>query len=520
MAALSSQARGSGRSRRRWPGRSREASQGGGTSYGRRTSLIWLGAAVAGRPVRDAAPGTSESAIYIPGETGRFPQTLSEPVLLVDNGFFAGELSRHQQPKGGIVTNLGEPTQGSGRGSCGSSTVLTAHGFLLTSATRISPGTVDHRLAVEVVSRQTAPSQSPRPDPYGVTVLTSTGCNLACPYCFQNTGSADTAGISPRIADARLAVEDVPKIIAFVKRQVEKLEKDAVVLHLFGGEPLQAFSACEALLSQFHQSLPTTNASMQTNGVLLTARRARVLEDAGLQLVHVTFDGRGADHDALRYRKDRGATYRSILRNIRNASNVTNLKWSIRINVSASNVGHISELLDDIAEVAPIERTRPYLALLRDYGLGVGPNLASADAIKTQLIGAQQHLLDLGFAARVYSGDQPCVFCDQVGGGSGAVIGPDGRLYSCWDVAGHDESCVGDIANGYLTDKRLVEGRWAACAADLSDTVAFNAWQETIDQVDAFTLDWMLSHGVLSSKSETPAGKGTNTRSRKEVNIV
>lgn len=191
---------------------------------------------------------------------------------------------------------------------------------------------------------------SPPARSYALTVLTSTNCNLGCGYCFQNTAQDATNGSRPpRIARTRLTSETITSILGFTERQMAAAELDRLRILLFGGEPLLNPRGCLELLERA-SGIGMTSAWMISNTTLLTPRLAGQLSDLGLDSVQVTFDGDRADHDRIRVnRADNGGTYDKIVRNIVAASEVTPIRWTLRVNVSQETFDGVDALIDRLA---------------------------------------------------------------------------------------------------------------------------------------------------------------------------
>lgn len=77
-----------------------------------------------------------------------------------------------------------------------------AHRGIARVSRRLNEGSEEARAMVERIQHWDEMGHDPT---YHVTVLTSTDCNLACPYCFQNTAAPPEGSVvSPRIAANRM----------------------------------------------------------------------------------------------------------------------------------------------------------------------------------------------------------------------------------------------------------------------------------------------------------------------------
>ncbi|MGW7291736.1 radical SAM protein [Streptomyces xiamenensis] len=301
-----------------------------------------------------------------------------------------------------------------------------------------------------------------RRPPFGLTVLTATSCNLGCPYCFQNTESADEAvnSFAPaRIKRHLLTQEDTERIAAFAQQRMQYLGRDRISLVIFGGEPLLNPRGCVNLLKVLGP-LNLEDATMISNCVLLTPRIAQELSAAGLQRIQVSFDGGEEEHNNTRYDHRGSGTYEKIFSNIDRAMRETGLEWQFRANISHRNIDGIEQLIDDLASLPASGSFRP--ALVDDYGIGYANELDYED-LAERFIKLIDRALDAGLHVPILGVPvSRCVHCSGFAGASGSVINADGTLYSCWETAGKPGWEVGDVTEGYLPEADIRD-RWVAC---------------------------------------------------------
>ncbi|MFD4639001.1 radical SAM protein [Lentzea sp. NPDC058436] len=310
----------------------------------------------------------------------------------------------------------------------------------------------------------------PEPDHYSLTVVTSTSCNLGCSYCFQNTPDGRR-----RIAPARLDARNVARCVEFAERKMAELGVRRLELLLFGGEPLLNPAGCLQVLRAFGARMPVT-ASMISNGVLLTRRTATRLDEAGLGNVQVTLDGERDRHDRTRVTRGGRPTFDLILANVAAAQQHTGIRFTVRVNVTPDVLPHLSTLLDQAAGVLDVPNTNLAIAPVLDYGAGVpAPDARAA----REAVQACAKAAELGFRL-VRPRDDHCDFCSETGGRLGAVVAPDGTLFSCWDAVGEESLAVGELDTGYNEESHE---RWRRCGGELPRTQAFS------DALDAGVLD-------------------------------
>lgn len=332
---------------------------------------------------------------------------------------------------------------------------------------------------------------------YSLTVLTSTDCNLGCGYCFQNTGQDPRGGSRPpRIAHARLTTQTITSILDFTDRRMAEAGLDKLKILLFGGEPLLNPSGCLELLSRA-AGHGLSSAWMISNLTMLTPSLAAQLESLGLTSIQVTFDGDREDHDRIRVRRSGGGTFDTIVRNIVRASQVTSIRWTLRVNVSHHNHLGIDALLNRLAAALDVSRCTISFARVGDVGVGYTNDLRHTQELAERFTRWQRTALDLGFSVSRPRAYTPCVTCGFGDGRYGAVVNADGTLASCWETAGKPGWEVGSVTGGYHPDGSQIRERWISCG-DMyryqEDSRALAAFR---DAVDAALLDYLDQTGRL-----------------------
>lgn len=346
-----------------------------------------------------------------------------------------------------------------------------------------------------LAARDVTPADS---DLYGLTVLVTTRCNLACSYCFQNTELPQTpeGGIPLRIPGATVDDGKVADILAFTRGRMAELDKTSVKLLLFGGEPTMYLAYCLKLLEGC-QPLGLADAAMVSNGTLLSASAAMDLERAGLEWVQISLDGDAPDHDRSRITVGGRGTFDTILRNIEAASARTALKWRLRINLSSESIDGVHGLIGRLADRLDPGKFLLRLALVQDVGIGYQKSIRHSVELAERVGELYLRAMDAGFAVAAPR-EAPCLFCDAVGGATGAVVNSDGTLYSCWHSAGQRGYDVGTVTSGYLDDSTVRE-RWVACGYEAEPTTDKAAARLQADIVDAVVLDRLHASGSLAA---------------------
>jgi uncharacterized protein len=336
---------------------------------------------------------------------------------------------------------------------------------------------------------------TPPTDHYNITVVTATGCNLGCPYCFQNTGPAEPGRYDPpRIKRLSMSSGVVDAVVSFTRARMTALGVSRLNVLLFGGEPLLNPFACLEVLRRCAE-LGDVRGSMISNGVALRVALAQRLCDAGLRSVQVAVDGQRDCHDRLRTTRRGGGTFDTIVTNVAAAQAATCLRFTFRINMSAAALPGIEGLLTDLATRIDPRRTGLGFAPIHDYGWSSDGLLDPSPRTAARIVAAYARAHQLGFRVRG-PGPDYCAFCTDERGRRGAVIGADGSLFSCWESVGRRDYEVGTAADGY---RHYPADRWVRCGSLVRHATP-ERFAHFRDEVDAGLLDLLWHHRTVQRK--------------------
>jgi uncharacterized protein len=335
---------------------------------------------------------------------------------------------------------------------------------------------------------------------YHMTVVITTRCNLACGYCFQNTGpAAPHLGRAPsRIPGAALHDDSTAAILEFCRHQMAERKAERLDLMLFGGEPTLRLDQCLRLLAGARR-IGLANAAMVSNGTRLEPDAAAALEQAGLQSVQVTLDGDAPVHDSLRTTIGGRGTFFAILRNLELGAARTTLRWVLRVNLTGRSIGSADALVDRLAERLDPQRFNIAFSLVNDSSPGFADTLAPSPALARQVGGLYVRALEAGFGVGLPILSK-CGACGEFGGATGSVVNADGTLYSCWESVGKQGYEVGTITAGYAPAE-VIRPRWVSCGYEATNRPDSAATQAYRDAVDATILDWRYAAGRLSRRA-------------------
>ena len=140
-----------------------------------------------------------------------------------------------------------------------------------------------------------------------LTIATTTGCNFACPYCFEK-------GAQPVTMNER--VEE--KLINFA----DSSSADFLKVTWYGGEPLMNFETIKRLSQAFKElnKFKQIDYSIITNGYFLTEDKCSFLADHNVKSIQITIDGLPDTHNKSRIAKNGQPTFGPIVLNIDKAA--------------------------------------------------------------------------------------------------------------------------------------------------------------------------------------------------------
>jgi uncharacterized protein len=283
---------------------------------------------------------------------------------------------------------------------------------------------------------------------FGLTIVTSLGCNFDCPYCFEDK--------HPSIIDAE--VEKL--VLEMLDDQLPKIETFAVTW--FGGEPLVGkkplLSLSDAFIERCRKMQVAYSASIVTNGYLLDESTCADLRDRGVSNAQIGLDGPPSTHNKMRPLAGGKESFWKIVENIHHAIKYMNV--SIRVNVDKANLSRVEELMQILNDeglagrliVYPGQITEPNRfggsALITFSGKCFSnPEFARAEADFNAL--TQRY----GFSKPTIPGPvtAPCTAVRA----NELVVGSAGELYKCWNSVGDPMEVIGTIRDYANPNGRL-----------------------------------------------------------------
>ena len=278
-----------------------------------------------------------------------------------------------------------------------------------------------------------------------LTIAPTLGCNMRCPYCFENKNGK------------RMSAEIQSQVLEFVKA---KLNADknvrAVSVSWYGGEPLLEKKTIYALSKELIQICNDRglnySATVITNGALLDLETANMLfHECKVKRAQITIDGMPEKHNKRRIFADGTGSFDLIIKNIEACRSFFPI--SVRVNVDQSNIDDVEPLAKFLLEEKGwTDNPRVYIAPVTNYDEGCKDapclQMESFADVKREfekvLYSYNRNLVSPSF----FPG-RKSVFC----GGecvNNYVIDPEGYFYNCWVVIGEKERASGHISKPFL----------------------------------------------------------------------
>ncbi|NSW89826.1 MAG: radical SAM protein [Firmicutes bacterium] len=288
---------------------------------------------------------------------------------------------------------------------------------------------------------------------FGLTIAPTLDCNFDCVYCYENHKE-------PKY----MSRETENKVIDYVK---EHLEDDGYLsITWYGGEPLLALETIYRLSETFIKITGDKNAGYDsmviTNGYLLSRKVAENLKKYKVTRAQITVDGAPEYHDSVRRLKNGKGTFDRILSNIREAKEIyEEFMISIRMNVGKENVDSFPVFIDKLEEYKIKNKISLGISEVEPHEYLCG-QVNDATFTPEEFSRVYVRLVDMaverGVPLAVISNNN-LAHCSSTKKDA-FLIGPDGKLYKCWDVIGNHLESVGEIGE----DIKILNGslKWLA----------------------------------------------------------
>lgn len=279
-------------------------------------------------------------------------------------------------------------------------------------------------------------------------ILTTTGCNARCFYCFED--GVDIKTMSSRTAE---------QVAIYIYNN--SLNTEMVELRWFGGEPLVNYKAIDIICSNLQKMGQPFYSTISSNGTLIGLPHIyNSLKKWNFKKVRLSFDGLKEEHNRRKNYPSIPDAYTVTLENVDKLIAI-GVETSIRLTFDENN-------LNDIFKVAEmlIKRYKDN-KLVKVYSRCIFEKLTTIAANNNlaqvkKLVEFKEFIDSLLFKNGLYDetkwqpiGYQPS-FC-AANNPNAVVIDPMGRLTSCETITPNTQFW-GDITNGVTDDNE--KNRW------------------------------------------------------------
>lgn len=173
-------------------------------------------------------------------------------------------------------------------------------------------------------------------------------CNLDCVYCYED--HADKSRMNEYTAET---------LYKFIKNTNAK----SVQIEYFGGEPLLNIKFIESMAKTLSENKILFNASITTNGTLLTESIFLRLYNSGVRSFQITLDGASEIHNKLRISKSKNLdSFYTVSKGIRTVleSDASDISLIIRTNVNINSVNekYAANFISVIRDIVPVTDAR------------------------------------------------------------------------------------------------------------------------------------------------------------------
>jgi uncharacterized protein len=274
-------------------------------------------------------------------------------------------------------------------------------------------------------------------------ILPTTGCNFACPYCYQ-------CGINRH---SFLSDETLKNILEYIDVFLEDKDITEATVVLHGGEPTVYWKPVITLLPKLSKIFKKYKVKYRTqivsNGYNLTPEKSDLLSQYNWQRFQVTLDGPPKIHNKRRILANGGESFDQIIKNIEYILDNNKIeKVSIRINYDKNNIEYIPDFLKYLSEKFDKDRIILSLGFISktiddtDANKYVSEFGITLDEVSTTYLTLYKAASDLGFEMPdLFMFDGMCTSKLD----NAMVISADGSIYKCLSGVGRDDFVVGKI---------------------------------------------------------------------------
>jgi uncharacterized protein len=295
--------------------------------------------------------------------------------------------------------------------------------------------------------------------PNNIWFFVSTGCNMACRYCYVSGGNFNKF---PReIMSEEMAKISVQRLLYLLGDRIE-------IISFFGGEPLLAFKTIKVIVEEFIKNGLRPKFTIATNGTLLNQDMIDFFIENNFT-VTVSVDGPEKVHDYNRIFPNGEGSFKQVMKNVellkknnvKLAMQSTYTYYAFKKGYSLIN---LAEFLSSMSPIVAIKKEEQFPLLEGKIASEPFPvntdflNMAEnyVDYIFSRLASSTP-IFDIAIARaigevlnKVHSNFYPCGFKEHL------TIYPNGSVYSCHLLTNTDlkvSENILDLDRDYLYNK-------------------------------------------------------------------
>jgi len=277
-----------------------------------------------------------------------------------------------------------------------------------------------------------------------ISVMTTLNCNFRCTYCFE------------RKTDSFAKADLILQIEKLIYEYIDNIK--IVTIDWYGGEPLMNYRFIESSSLKIKEFCKKNNllynASITTNGYLLTEKIAKNLSELNVTSAQISIDGPQETHDQRRFLLNGAGTFDMIVENCLNAQKYIHI--DIRVNIDKVNYKSVFSLLEMFSNQPTENISFIFNGVVssNENPLKNGEELSGeelSDCIYNLNKYAFDNGLDIGIL-KIFDATKN-YFC-VVDSLSQFIITPDGRVFKCGEsYTSDDKGCIGNIYNSPQIDE-------------------------------------------------------------------
>ena len=272
----------------------------------------------------------------------------------------------------------------------------------------------DDRKLCEQIRMTAQLFQPPQKSIKGYTILTTTGCNARCFYCYEK-------GTKP----VTMTAETASKVVGYI---LEHRGEEKVKLSWFGGEPLYNVQVIDQICKELKEHEVPFKSSMVTNGYLFDAEMVQRAKDLwNLKNVQITLDGTEQTYNRIkRYIYGEVNAFERLLGNIQLLTD-EGIRVLIRLNVDKHNIAEMSELVSLLHKRFGVNKR----LIIYSRELYCKRTPEDAAALYDQRMELEQLIDVLGYRGRQELQKEIKLSLCMADNDQNVVIIPDGHLGKC-----------------------------------------------------------------------------------------